>query len=145
MKYILLLLLSASAHAVPLVQPQDVALSSFSFKAVSVGTNTLPAEALTVYGIVASSTTVPTISCTAGTGVVTAGSTSQAGSFAAGVAATACTLTFTVPFISSPFCVCQNTVALATYASAYSKTSVTCTAATALTGDTITYWCWGPP
>jgi hypothetical protein len=31
------------------------------------------------------------------------------------------------------------------FASAVSKTALTCTAASALTGDTVTYLCWGPP
>lgn len=145
MKY-LLLLLAASASAAPLVQPTDmVRTSSFTFNALAVGTTTANTAALTVYGIVASSTPIPTIACTAGSPAMTAGSTSQFGSYAAGALATGCTVTFATAFPSTPFCQCQSNANLLVYASSVSKTAITCTSATAMTGDTITYFCQGPP
>lgn len=143
----ILLLLAASAHAAPLVQPQDVAFSSFNVKAISVGTTTLPTSGLTVYGIIGSSTTTPTVTCTNGTPIMTVGSTSQFGSYSAGTLATGCTVTFGsgASFPSTPFCQCQANANLLVFASAVSKTAVTCTAATAMTGDVITWNCGGPP
>lgn len=45
MKYIaLLLLLSSPALAAPLVQPQDVAYSSFSISGIAIGTTTPPSS-----------------------------------------------------------------------------------------------------
>ena len=112
----------------------------------NVGVNTKsPTTALSVQGLITSSTTIPTISCTSGSPTMTAGSTSQAGSYAAGALATGCTVTFTQAFNSNPFCYCQASANLLVYASATATNSVTCTAATAMTGDTIIYFCWGPP
>ena len=142
---IIILFLALRTHAAPLVQPQDIAYSSFSAKAVALGTTTAPTSALTVYGIIGSSTPTPTATCTAGTPVVTAGSTSQFGSYAAGTLATGCTITFGQAFQSTPFCQCQSNANLLVFASAVSKTALTCTAATAMTGDTITWMCWSPP
>lgn len=48
--------------------------------------------------------TKPTISCTAGSPTVNAGSTDGRGEFTAGAAATACTVTFTTPWASKPTC-----------------------------------------
>ena len=47
----------------------------------------------------------PTISCTAGSPTVEAGSTDVAGEFTAGAAATACTLTFKKPWTVAPSCI----------------------------------------
>jgi hypothetical protein len=147
MRYIFLLLLAASAHAAPLVGTGDVQPSVSFSSAIAVGTNTAPTSAITVYGVITSSTPVPSVSCTAGTGVMTAGSTAQFGSFAAGTLATACTVTFSTvfPFPKTPFCQCQSNANLLVFASAVSKTALTCTAASALTGDTVTYLCQSPP
>ena len=164
MKYLLILFLCVSAHAAPLVQPQDlnnvavttwtlgVAASSSNFaggvarisQSLSVGTSS-GTVALTVYGVASSSTTSPTVTCGSGTPVMTPGSSTQAGSYAAGALATGCTVTFTQTFNKAPFCVCQATASLVVWASATTPASVTCTSATAMTGDTINYFCWGQP
>ena len=146
MKYLILLLLAASAHAAPLVGTQDVKPNVSFSSAVAIGTNTAPTSSLTVYGVIGSSTPIPTISCTAGSPVMTAGSGTEFGSYAAGSLATGCTVTFAKAFPSARvFCQCQATANLLVYASAFSATAVTCTSATAMTGDTITYICRGQP
>lgn len=141
----LLLLLAASSHAAPLVGTQDLQPNISISSAVAIGTTTAATSALTVYGIITSSTTTPTVTCTAGSPTVTAGSTSQFGSYASGIAATGCTLTFGKSFPSTPFCQCQSNANLLVYNSAVSKTQLTCTSASAMTGDTITWLCNGPP
>jgi len=145
-KLILLLLLSVPAHAAPLVGPQDVTYSSFSVQGVAVGTTTPPTSSLTVYGILGSSgTTAASVSCSAGSPALLANSNSQSGSFTAGSMSTTCTVTFTTAWKTQPtFCSCNTGTTL--YADGTcTKTTMTCTAATALTGDTITYFLWGPP
>lgn len=105
-----------------------------------------PSTALSVYGIVTSSTTTSTVSCNAGTGVMLANSNSQSGFFTAGTLATSCTVTFGTSFPKAPSCMCNGSVAgLFVNASASATNSVTCSASTALTGDTINYICWGAP
>lgn len=149
MKYLLLLLLSVPAKAAPLVQPQDVAFSSFSIKGLSIGTTTVSTTALNVYGVIASSSPVPSVTCTSGSPTMTAGSGTNFGSYAAGALATGCTVTFAAGFGfrtgANVFCFCQAFASLAVWASAASPTAVTCTSATAMTGDTVGYWCWGQP
>lgn len=49
MKYIILLLLSATSRAAPLVQPQDVSISSFSVGGLYV-TNAITASSMTISG-----------------------------------------------------------------------------------------------
>lgn len=103
-----------------------------------------PTSALSVYGVITSSTPIPSVSCTAGSPTMTAGSTSEFGSYAAGALATGCTVTFATAFPNAHvFCQCQASANLLVYASASSATAVTCTSATAMTGDTITYSCQG--
>ena len=163
-KILLLAIFATNAKAAPLVQPQDlnnVAVTTWTFgvptsssgfaggtgwasQRFAVGTSS-PTVALTVYGVLSSSTTSPTVTCGAGSPVMTPGSTSQAGSYAAGALATSCTVTFTQPFNKAPFCFCQAFANLLVYASATTASSVTCASATAMTGDTIGYFCWGPP
>lgn len=107
---------------------------------------TSPSTPLSVQGVITSSTTIPQVSCTAGSGTMTAGSGTNFGSFVAGTLSTACTVTFTNQFPNNRvFCQCQATTNVLVYASAYSSTAVTCTSASALTGDTITYACQGQP
>lgn len=99
-------------------------------------------------GVVVSSTPVPSISCNNGTGVLSANSGSQSGSFAAGTLATSCTVTFASgsAFPKTPSCFCNGQVAgLIVNATAMSTTALTCGASTALTGDTINYFCWSQP
>lgn len=147
MKTLLLLLLASSAQAFQQVQPQDVAFSTFNVAALAVGTMTVPTmPGVSVYGIVTSSTPMPTsVSCTAGSPVLLANANNQSGSFTAGSLATACTVTFSRAWNQTPnFCMCNTGTTL--YADATcSKTSITCTAATSLTGDTLSYFVWGPP
>lgn len=99
-------------------------------------------------GVVVSSTPVPSISCNNGTGILNANSGSQSGSFAAGTLATSCTVTFASGFAfpKTPSCFCNGQVAgLIVNATAMSTTALTCGASTALTGDTINYFCWSQP
>lgn len=101
---------------------------------------------LTVYGVITSSTTQGTVSCTAGTPVLSATTTDQHGTFTAGSLATACTYTFGTAWPKTPDCICQGSIASINVAnSAVSKTALTCTGASAITGDTITYICFGAP
>jgi hypothetical protein len=163
-KLLLLALLATPAVAAPLVQPQDLnnvaittwtmgtAVSSSNFSGGNgrvsqtfAIANSSPTVALTLYGVASSSTTSPTVTCGAGTPVMTPGSSTQAGSYAAGALATGCTVTFTQTFNKAPFCLCQATASLVVWASATTPASVTCTSATAMTGDTINYFCWGQP
>jgi hypothetical protein len=122
-----------------------LALNGITSGKVGVGT-TSPTSALSVQGVITSSTPIPSVSCTAGTGVMTAGSGTSFGSFVAGTAATGCTVTFVTAFPNARvFCQCQATSSVLVYASAASATSITCTSLSALTGDTITYFCQGQP
>lgn len=114
---------------------------------VAIGTATVNASsALSIFGITTSSSVTPTVTCTAGSPVMTAGSTSEFGSYSAGTLATGCTITFGTAFPSLPvFCQCQSNANLLVWASATSKTALTCSSATAMTGDVITYFCRGVP
>lgn len=142
---LLVLLLASSAHGFANIEPQDISYSSYAIAGLSIGTTTLNTSRLTVYGIITSSTPIPTISCSAGTGVVLANSGSQSGTFNAGIGATACTLTFQTAFPKVPICFCQvQTVPVALAATA-TASSVTCTAVAALTGDVLNYFCWSFP
>lgn len=143
---LIILLLAVSSHAAPLVGTGDLQPSIYVSSAVSIGTTTIPTSSLTVYGVIGSSTPIPSISCTSGAPTMTAGSGTEFGSYAAGALATGCTVTFAKAFPSARvFCQCQASANLLVYASAFSATSVTCTSATAMTGDTITYICRGQP
>lgn len=146
--FLLVFTLCGSAQSAPLVQPQDITTvsnSTFSFPGgVSVGTNT-NSSALTVYGIVTSSTPIPSISCSAGTGVMAASATSSQGSFVAGTAATSCTVTFVKAFPRTPVCIVgEGTSLVTTRVSAVSATAFTA-AGTTISGDTIYYLCMGAP
>ena len=112
----------------------------------TIGNGTIAATtALSVYGVVTSSDPAPSISCSAGTGVLGAQSTSMAGSFVAGTAATSCTVTFASAWPKKPSCYCNDeTNTLLTRAVA-TTTTLQCSSLSALTGDTVTYACWGAP
>jgi hypothetical protein len=143
-KYLLLLVV-VHAKAAPLVQPQDVSFSTFTFGGVSVGTNTMPtAQGVTVYGIVTSSSPIPSVACSAGSPVMGANSGNQSGTFTAGAAATTCTVTFKTPWPRAPVCFCNASTPLALSATT-TTTTVACAALTALTGDTLNYFCWSVP
>lgn len=141
-----LLLLSISAHAAPLVGLGDLQPNVYVSSAITIGSTITATSPLTVYGIITASGTTPTsVSCSAGSPALLANSNSQSGSFTAGALATACTVTFSKPWATTPtFCACNTGTTL--YADGTcTKTTITCTAATALTGDTITYFLWGNP
>lgn len=151
MKTLLLLLaLCYSAQAAPLVQPQDISTtitnSTFSFQgSVSIGTNT-NSTTLTVYGQITSSTTIGSLVCSAGTPVLDPKSTDQAGVYLSGIAATNCTYTFKTAWHKIPICVCGTDAATPIAVSAtVTATTVKCTALAAMTGDNVTYFCWGAP
>lgn len=129
-----------STAAVPLVlNPLGGAVS------VGGGDGISTVASLVVYGVSTTSTTAPTVACTAGSPSLTSGSNSQFGSYTAGALATGCTVTFTQSFPKSPFCVCQASANLVVWASATATNSVTCSSVTAMTGDTITYRCDSAP
>lgn len=111
---------------------------------VGIGT-TSPISTLEVQGVFTSSSTTPTIICTAGTGVLISPSSSNRGRFTPGTAATACTITFaggfTFPYIPSCFCNNEASATLPVIAQP-ATTSVTCAANSAITGDTISYGCF---
>ncbi len=141
--------LSLSAQATPLVQPQDISTtitnSTFSFAgAVNVGTTT-NSTALTVYGLITSSSTMGTIACNAGTGTLSTTATDQHGTFTAGASAANCTYTFKTPWPKTPDCICADDSSILAIKATASRTSVICTASVTMSGDNITYFCWGAP
>lgn len=109
---------------------------------VGIGTNA-PTTPLTVYGIIASSTTVGSISCSAGTAVLSATCSDQHCTFLSGIAATACTYTFGHTLTQIPSCVAGTDAAIPIAVSVTSPatTSITLTAAAAMTGDNVTFIC----
>ncbi len=146
MKTLLLLLLAASAHAAPLVGSQDLQPNVAISSAVSIGTTTAATSALTVYGLITSSTTQGTIACNAGTPTLASTANDNHGSFTSGTAAVNCTYTFKTPWNKVPDCFCTTNAAVPITLSATPlTTSVKCTSASALTGDTIYYFCIGEP
>lgn len=143
---ILFLLLCSSAYAAPVVQPQDIAFSTFQVAGISVGTTTAPTTAESVYGVITSSTIQGTVACSAGTPILTAGSSDQIGAYSAGTLATNCTYTFKRAWPKTPVCFCASDAATPiSLSSLATTTTVKCSAAAALTGDNIFYFCWGPP
>ncbi len=142
MKTILLLLLAGSANAATGLRAQD-----FQQASISLGTTTAPTSALTVYGVITSSTPSPTISCSAGTGQMSATATNSQGSFTAGLAATTCTITFSsvTPWPKAPICIVgEGTSLVTTRVSAVSATAFTA-AGTTISSDLIYYICLGAP
>lgn len=113
---------------------------------VGVGT-TAPTTALSVYGVITSSTTQGTISCNAGTPTLSATCTDQHCTFAAGTLATACTYTFSQTLTQVPDCIAGTNAAtpIAVSVTSPSNTSITITAAAALTGDNVTFICGQAP
>lgn len=146
MKYFILLLLTSYAHAAPIIQPQDVSFSTWTAGGLSIGTTTVNTTRLTVYGVITSSTTMGTIACSAGTGVMTPTCTDDHCTYAAGTLATNCTYTFAIVKPKKPDCVCGTDAATPIAVSATATTtSIKCTAASALTGDNVTFLCLGAP
>lgn len=150
LSFMLMVFLAAAVRAGSYIQPQDISPivggSTFSFVgAVSIGTNT-NSTPLTVYGQITSSTTIGSLACSAGTPSLDAKSTDQAGYYLPGIAATNCTYTFAKSWKKAPVCICGTDAAAPIAVSAtVTVSSVKCTAAAAMTGDNVTYICWGAP
>ena len=111
---------------------------------VAIGTTT-PTTTLTVYGVVTSSTAVPTISCDAGTGVMTAESTSQHGEFVAGAAAVDCTITFAAAYPKKPKCSSNDETHFRLIRLVPTTTTLQFISTATLSSDTIQYDCHGAP
>jgi hypothetical protein len=54
-------------------------------------------------------------------------------------------VTFSVPFPKTPLCLCQVQTTPVAIAAVGTTTTVKCTAVASLSGDTLNYFCWGPP
>ncbi len=95
-------------------------------------------------GVIVSSSAVPTVSCNAGTGAMSADSTNNWGSFTAGSAAANCTVTFSgAGWPNNARCVIvDDTSLVAVRVSAQSKTAFTA-AGTTISNDVIQYICGG--
>lgn len=96
-------------------------------------------------GLQLSSSSIPSVACNAGTGVISAAATNSHGTFTAGVGAANCTVTFTTAFPKTPDCVCADDSSILALSPTNQTTSVKCTAAASMSGDTITYLCFGAP
>lgn len=111
---------------------------------IGIGT-TAQSTALSVYGVITSSTTQGSIACNAGTPALSATATDQHGTFTAGTAAANCTYTFGTAWPKTPDCVAiDDSSIIALRISAVSTTAVT-VAGTTISGDTITFICMGAP
>lgn len=100
---------------------------------------------LTVYGLTVSSTPNPTISCSAGTGVITAESNSVSGEFVAGAGAANCTLTFSAPWPKKPKCFCNDQTSILTVRATATSSTLKCDVSVGFGGDTVEYGCQGSP
>lgn len=108
--------------------------------------NQAPTTALTVYGVITSSTTQPAIVCNAGTPVKTPATTDQHGTFLAGIAAVNCTVTFGTAYPKIPVCLAGTDLAVPVALSTTESTSaLVITGAAALTGANIKYHCFAAP
>ncbi len=107
--------------------------------------NAVPTTALTVYGVITSSTTQPTIACSAGTGVIGVNATNQHGKFVAGAASANCTLTFSTAYPKAPSCWCNDESAIVVVQAISTTTTLKCSVAVTMGGDTINYGCMGAP
>lgn len=97
-------------------------------------------------GVILSSTSMPTISCTGGTGTLSVDSTNQAGSMLFGTGSTSCTVTFSGSgFPHQPSCFCNDQNGTLAIQAQFNTGAVSCTGAIALSGSTINYFCWGRP
>ena len=114
---------------------------------VGIGT-TSPTGALSVYGVITSSTPLPTISCNTGSAVLSSDSTSMAGAFTVTGAATNCTVSFATGyhFTKAPHCFCNNESVVEVLIAQPTTGSVLCVdASISLSGNVIDYGCWGAP
>ncbi len=104
-----------------------------------------PTTALSVWGVITSSTAIPSVACNAGTGTLSATSTDQHGTITTGAASVNCTVTFSVAWPKTPVCIVGEGSTLALVrVSAVSTTAFT-VAGTALNGDVLYYMCMGAP
>lgn len=111
-----------------------------------VGVNTVaPTTALSVYGVITSSTAIPSFTCNAGTPVGNAVSTNQHGRFVAGASAANCTVTFSTAWPKAPACFCNDETTVLAMKAVATTTTLVCTVASTMGGDTITYGCMGAP
>lgn len=111
---------------------------------IGVGTAS-PTTKISLYGVLTSSSTQGSISCSAGTPVLSATATDMHGSFTAGAAAANCTYTFGTAWPKKPECFCNDSTSVLALKATATTNDVTCTAAVSLGGDTITYICLGAP
>lgn len=120
--------------------------TKLSLAKLGVGTNA-PTTTLTVYGVVTTSSTIPTIACNAGTGVIGANATSNHGTFVAGSGAANCTVTFAAgaTFPKTPDCICADDTSILALKPTPATGSLICTASVSMSGDTISYICMGAP
>ena len=113
------LVLSVFASAAPIVQPQDVAYSSFSVQGLAIGTTTVPSSLLQIYtssmSVVVSTQgafdvsggTTPTLSGCGAAPTITAGSNCERGSLTMGTSpsSSGCVLGFpSICFAATPSC-----------------------------------------
>ncbi len=115
-------------------------LSSGTFLADGNVVNTIIA-----YGHITSSGTTPSISCNAGTAVQAAGSNDMSGQYVAGTAAANCTVTFVNAYSTKPRCWCNDESNILVIQAISATSSVKCTAAVTMSGDTITWGCMAAP
>lgn len=121
-----------------------VARSSFSTTgalSIAVGANAKLSS-----GLFLSSTSAPTITCNAGTGVIVSTSTNQWGVFTAGSGAANCTITFNTanPWPKVPVCLYDDETSLIPVKVTETLQTVTFTATT-ISNDVISYICVGGP
>lgn len=127
-----------------------VASGTYNYLSGNVGIgagNNLAPVALSVYGIIASSTTSPSsLTCNAGTPAWGATSTNQTGEFTVGIGSVFCTITWSVPYRLRPNCWCNNKTTTMAMRAAEGTTNLLCIgAAPFTTGDVIGYGCDAVP
>lgn len=137
----------SAVHRYSVVVTSQSGVSTFVIDAVgNVGLSTpTPSTRLSVYGIITSSTPIPSISCNAGTGVMASRSTDQHGEFVAGAAAANCTITFTQTWPKKPNCWCNDETNIVVVRATPTTTTLKCDVAIDFGGDTIQYGCMGAP
>lgn len=118
-----------------------------STNTVTVGSNATGGRTnLTVYGVVQSSTPIPSISCDTAS-PIDPNSTDQAGGFTCANGASKCTITFSTPRATRPWCFCASqTTTRVWYADSVTTTSVECNdAGVNCNGERVAYFCFGSP